>query len=828
MEKYLDASLSPRERAEDLLSRMSIEEKMAQLQCVLVPIGREAAAGAYLTWGIGEISTLEVRMLETTEEAAAFVNTLQEAIMANSPHHIPATFHMEGLCGAFLQDAVSFPSGIGRASGWDPALEEKIGEIVARQETAAGITRTLAPVLDISRDSRLGRQGETYGEDPTVAAALGTAYTKGLQGASAGGRHAEGTAKHFAGFHNSLGGIHGAASNTPPRLLEEIYAKPFQAAIRDAELRGVMPCYCSFDGEAASCSHWLLTEVLRDEMGFDGVVFSDYSAIENIHTVQKMFETVTDAGLAAMSAGMDLEAPIRAGFNDELTEWFRTGKADMAILDNAVRRNLESKFRMGLFEHPFALTGEALTEAFLDEGDAAVTLQSARESLILLKNDGTLPLAVAGSAPAGPKTVEKIAVVGTQAANARIFFGGYTHLSMVEANHAVANSIAGIGEAGAHSDRKVPLVPGTQIQSDETEEFAEILRKLKPGCRSLLEELAVRFPEAEISYSYGYAIAGDDESHHEEALAAVREADVCILTLGGKHGSCSVASMGEGVDSTDINLPACQESFLRKAAETGTPLIGVHFDGRPISSDAADECLSAIIEAWNPSEAGAQAIVDVLDGTVNPSGKLPVSVAYSAGQIPVYYNHPNGSMWHQGESIGFANYVDMPHTPRYAFGYGLSYTTFSYDGFVIDRSAVGPEEEFHVSVNVTNNGAVPGTEIVQLYLKDVYASMTRPERELGGFARVDLAPGETKTVTFACEPSQLAFLTREMEWKIEKGMIQVMIGKDSDAIVCSGSLQVTDDRMIEGRDRRFYAEAADSYAEGVARGITPFNVNFSR
>ena len=802
MENYLNPGLTPAERAADLLPKMSVEEKMAQVQCVLVPPGREERAGAFLKYGIGEISTLEVRMLKSTEEAAAFINRLQSAVMANSPHHIPAVFHMEGLCGAFLQDAVSFPSGIGRGSSWDPELEEKIGAVAARQETAVGITRTLAPVLDISRDSRMGRQGETYGEDPTLAAAMGSAYTRGLQGVTVDGRRTEGTAKHFAGFHNSLGGIHGAASNTPPRLLKEIYAKPFQAAIREADLRGIMPCYCTVDGEPASASHWMLTELLRDEMGFDGVVFSDYSAIANIHTVQNMYETLTEAGLAAMSAGMDLEAPIRAGFNDELAEWFRTGRADMAVLDQAVRRNLEAKFRMGLFEHPFALTGAALKAAFSDGDDAAITLQSARESLILLKNDGILPLQ---TAPDAERPIRKIAVVGTQAANARIFFGGYTHLSMVEASHAAANSIAGIGDAANNEDREVPLIPGTQIQSDETDEFDAILRQLKPGCRSLLEELRARFPEAEVTYSCGYAIAGDDESHHEEALAAIRGADLCILALGGKHGSCSVASMGEGVDAADINLPPCQERFLRKAAETGTPLVGVHFNGRPVSSDAADECLNALIEAWNPAETGAQAIADVLDGTVNPGGKLPVSVARSAGQIPVYYNHPNGSMWHQGESIGFASYVDMPHTPRYPFGFGLSYTTFSCEGFAIDKTEVRPDEDFTVSLRVKNTGSRAGTEIVQLYLKDVYASMTRPERELAGFARVFLEPGEEKTVAFACNPSQAAFVTRDMRWKIERGELQILIGRSSEDIVCSGSVFVTESRYIGGNARRFCA-----------------------
>lgn len=296
-------------------------------------------------------------------------------------------------------------------------------------------------------------------------------------------------------------------------------------------------------------------------------------------------------------------------------------------------------------------------------------------------------------------------------------------------------------------------------------------------------------------------------SHHEEALELIRHSDLCIMTLGGKHGSCSVATMGEGVDGTDINLPECQEVFLEKAAALGKPLVGVHFNGRPVSSDGADKYLNALIEAWNPSEKGAQALTDVLTGTYNPCGKLPISVAYSAGQIPVYYNHPNGSAWHQGESIGFANYVDMPHTPRYFFGYGLSYTTFSYSHFHCDREEVSPDETFHVSVTVENTGDRLGTEIVQLYLKDVYASMTRPVMELGGFARVELKPGEAKNVIFAVTPSQLAFLDRDMKWKIEAGMIQAMIGASSADIRYTAEIKITDDRYIEGKSRSFYAIA---------------------
>ncbi len=821
MDKYLDSTLTPAERAADLLSRMTLEEKMAQVNCVLVPAGREEEIRQRCRYGIGEVSTLEVRMLGSAKEAAAFQRKVQAMVMENSPHRIPAIFHMEGLCGAFIQDATSFPSGIGRASSWDPALEERIGQIVARQENAAGFTHTLAPVLDISRDARMGRQGETYGEDPVLAAAMGTAYTRGIQerglevSAQTGNkRYSEAVAKHFMGFHNSEGGIHGADSRTPRRLMEEIYGKPFQAAIREASLRGVMPCYCTFDGEPASASPMLLTEILREEMGFDGLAVSDYGAIENIHNVQNMYESVTEAGLYAMEAGMDVEMPNCAAYNDELAELFWSGRADMAILDRAVRRVLEAKFRMGLFEHPYALEDAAFEAAFYRQEDAEVTLQSARESLILLKNDGTLPLG---------RNVRRIAVVGCHAQNAGSFFGGYTHLSMVEAVHAVANSIAGIGEAAVNREKEVPYIPGTQIQSDETEEFAAVLRQIKPGCKSLLEELRDRLPEVEIGYAYGYPAAGNDMSRHEEALTLIAQADLCIMTLGGKHGSCSVATMGEGVDGTDINLPECQEVFLRKAAAVGKPLIGIHFNGRPVSSDGADTCLQALIEAWNPSERGAEAIVDVLTGAYDPCGRLPVSVAYHAGQIPIYYDHPNGSSWHQGASIGFSDYVDLPHTPRYYFGYGLSYTSFAYSDFCCGskvavrageesqgQKMLRPDERIQVSVTVKNTGKTAGTEIVQLYLKDIYASMTRPVMELAGFARVELEPGEARRITFETDPSQLAFLDRKLRWKIEAGTVQVMIGASSQDIKYTGELKITDDMYIDGRERRFYADVFES------------------
>lgn len=796
MEKYLDEGLAPEKRAEDLLSRMSLDEKMGQINCIFPldqPLENYQKACLH---GIGQVSTLALRSVTSLEEAATWQRSYQNMIMAQSEHHIPATFHMEGLCGAFLQGAASFPAGIGRGASFDPELEEKIGAIVSRQELSCGITQVLAPVLDISRDSRLGRQGETYGEDSTLTASMGAAFVRGVQTQEVAGRHAESEAKHFLGFHYSLAGIHGANVELGERQLMEVYAKPFQAAIRDAGLRGVMPCYCSVNGEPISSSRKFLTQWLRKDMGFDGVVGADYSAVSNVYHAQHVAESETEAGIMCLTAGLDIEQQNCVCYNNEMKEKFASGEADLAILNQAVLRVLTAKFRMGLFEHPFALEGENLKTAFSHGADQNIILQSALESLVLLKNDGTLPL---------KKNCRKIAVVGAQAKNSRIFFGGYTHESMEEAVHAVANSIAGM-ESGSVQGKEMLTVPGTQIQSDETEEFDAVLQQQKPDCKSLLEQLREDLPEVNVAYAYGYAVAGDDLSHLEEALKVCEGADLILVTLGGKNGSCSVASMGEGVDGTDINLPKCQDVFLDRAAKLGIPMVGVHFNGRPASSDTADKCLNAMLEAWSPSEMGAKAISMVLRGEYNPSGKMPVTTARVAGQIPIFYSHDNGSSWHQGESIGFSDYVDMPHRPRYYFGQGLSYTTFAYSNCRLSQKEVTAADQLEVCFELTNTGDCLGTEVVQLYVRDEKASVIRPVKELEGFGRVKLRPGETRHVTFLLPVSQLAFVGRDMNWKVEKGTVEIQIGSSSEDIRLKDAFLITESKRIVGRERGLYAE----------------------
>ncbi len=846
MEKYLDATLSPEERAQDLLSKLSLEEKMGQVigsyafPFEMLPEGTLDRMKYAMPGGVGQLSALFMRTRRDVHEVLELQRKWQEIVMELSPHHIPAIFHMEGLTGSMMIGATSFPANINRGASFDPALEEKIGQITARQELPGGMTQILCPVLDVNRDPRLGRIGETYGEDPTLAAAMGAAMTKGLQETEVGGLHADACAKHFMGFHSSEGGIHGSGTYIGDRQLLETYGKSFQAAIALSDLHAVMPCYDSMDGVPASASHHLLTELLRDEMGFNGAAISDYGAVANIHNVQGVSETLEEAGYLSMKAGMDCELPMQEAYNKELKAMFEDGRADMAVLDQAVLRELTAKFRMGLFEHPFALPDEEFDKIFYDEKDRAVSLQSARESLILLKNDGTLPL---------KKGLKKIALIGPHADWANHYFGGYTQFTFVEGMYAAQSSMAGVmGNDGAS---EVKRIPGTRVEFSETDKFREIMDWAKPGVDTILKKLREDLPDAEITYAHGYQVAGADESEFSEALQACEGADLIILTLGGKHGTSSIATMGEGVDGTNINLPRCQDRFIEEAAKLGIPMVGVHLDGRPISSDIADEKLSAILECFSPSECTAEAVSEVLRGVVNPSGKLPVSVAYTAGQIPVYYNHPNGSAWHQGMSIGFQNYIDCPHTPRYFFGHGLSYTTFEYSGLSVNGTPQQQEEELggiekvlkkaqfgqnlggtragyeasdikeyepetipevrpdgkiRISFTLKNTGDCEGTEVVQLYLRDKFASMTRPVQELQGFRRVTLAPGASKKVDFTVDPSQMAFLTTDMRWKVEKGRFDVLIGSSSADIRLTGAYAVTEDAYIKGKERSFFAE----------------------
>ena len=807
MERYLDTSLSPTERAEALLNVMSVEEKLAQLQGLMPLTMNPADCEDKFRHGLGQISTLNVRMFETLEEAAVWQKAFQQAVMEKSEHHIPAVFHMEGVCGAFLKGALSLPAPIGRGASFDPKTEEEAGRIVGRQELSVGFTQTLAPVLDVAHDPRMGRQGESYGEDPVLVARMGTAFERGVENQEVDGRHDRSCAKHFLGFHTSSGGIHGANSELSLQQLREIYGLPFEAAIRENGLSGVMECYNAINGIPVSASKEIMTDLLRAGLGFDGAVISDYSAIENSY-IAGVGETLTETGYLCLQAGIDVELPNVAAYNAEMLENFRSGRWDTAVLDRAVLHVLKEKFRMGLFEHPFALQDDALREAVRphDPEDIEVSHRLAQESMVLLKNNGILPLEAEKLKGLG---IRRIAVIGPHAGNARYFFGGYTHVSFIEAVYAFANSLAGVGEGGksASSGKQVRTWPGSQVEVDDRDEFCAILDGCCPGCQNLYEALKEDFGREgiEVTYSMGYPIAGTDRSGFVPAFKEASKADLVILTLGGKYGSGSISTQGEGVDRTDINVPKVQEEFVEEVYGLGKPLIAIHFGGSPVSSGVVDEKVDALLEAWAPAETGAWAITQVLTGQYNPAGRMPVTTARKVGQVPIYYNHPNGTQWHQSGSIGFPDYVDCPHTPRYYFGQGLSYTEFEYSNLHLSNETIGPEEETIISFDVQNVGPRDGDEVVQMYFRDPHASMLRPVKELAGFRRIHLAAGEKERVTFHFHASQTAFILPDSRWMTEKGTIEIQVGASSEDIRLEGEIYITDTRISNGRDRVLYS-----------------------
>lgn len=619
------------------------------------------------------------------------------------------------------------------------------------------------------------------------------------------------TTKHFIGYHKTDGGIHTANCDIPERMLREVYLKPFQAAITEGNLKGVMTSYNTLNGESVSGSEYLLTKVLREEMGFDGIVVSDYTSISEMHVRQKMYESNEIAGLAALKAGVDQELPSKMCYGDTLKQWFDNKTIDIELLDRTVKRILRIKFELGLFENPFAQSETEIVRVYTEQKHKEIALESAKKSLILLKNDGTLPIS---------KDIKKIAVIGYHAGTIRAMFGGYTAMSLFESDLVGDNTMAGVNKQeityealakliGERSSR--PKHNGSVVQKEDSDIDERVVSRY-PGMLSLFEQLKKAREKICFTYASGYSYTGDDLSGHEEALKIAKDADLVIVTLGGKYGTGSTASTGEGIDATNINLPKCQEVFLEKLNQLNKVTVAIHFDGRPISSDSAQRCANAIIEAWNPSEKGPEAIVSVLFGEYNPAGRLPVSIAYHSGQLPVHYNHLKGSSYSQNTLGYFKNYIDCPHEPRYYFGHGLSYTTFAYENLNLSSKAIYPKDCLYIEVDIKNIGDYDGEEVAQLYIEDKYASMIRPNKELVGFKRIFLQRGEKKRVKFKVDLSQLAFVDSSMQWKIEKGEMIVQMGASSSDIRLTDVFQISESIYVDGKTRSFYSigEVADA------------------
>ncbi|MBC7217209.1 MAG: glycoside hydrolase family 3 C-terminal domain-containing protein [Candidatus Caldatribacterium sp.] len=743
----------------ELLERMTLEEKVAQLCAVhanRLLEGKkfsEEKARALLGNGIGQITRLFGNPDLEPEEAVVLGNEIQRFLKEKTRLGIPAMVHEECLSGLLSKKATVFPQAIGMASTFDPELVRKITASIREKMRALGAHQGLAPVLDIPRDPRWGRTEETFGEDPYLVSRMAVAYIQGLQGEDLK-KGIVATAKHFTAYGISEGGRNLGPAKVGERELREVFLFPFEAAVREAKVRSVMNAYHEIDGIPCAASSFLLTKVLREEWGFEGIVVSDYEAVRMLYTFHRVAGNEKEAAVLALKAGIDVELPDADCF-PHLVAAVREGLVSEEVLDEAVRRVLMLKKELGLLDGvPFA-SPESIT--LLDTPkDRELAREVARASLVLLKNDGVLPLR---------KDLKSIAVLGPNAHNPVNLHGDYSYTTHVP-------SVLAWKGKEARFELVVPTV-------------------------TILEGIKAKVsPDTQVLYAKGCDLTTSSEEEMREALDAARNAEVVVAVLGEWSGLFRQSLSGEGSDRTDLALPEVQRNFLKALWELGKPIVLVLVNGRPLELSWEYEHIPAILEAWYPGEEGGNAVADVLFGDYNPSGRLPISFPKVSGQVPVYYNR---------KPTSFSPYISVDAEPLFPFGHGLSYTTFAYRDLRINPEKVQGLEPVTVECTVENTGDREGEEVVQLYVRDRVASCVRPERELKGFVKVRLAPKEKKTVTFTLFPEQLAFSDAHMRLVVEPGVFEVMIGASSRDIRLSGSFEVLTERVIT-KYRRFASD----------------------
>lgn len=767
--RYTDPALPLQERVEDLLSRMTLDEKLAQLGCLwsTALIAGDAFdadfVAARMPHGIGQITRIGASTGLRPVESAALMNAIQRVAIERTRLGIPIFVHEESVGGFCHRDATAFPQGIGLAATWNPALVEQVAGIIREQMLAVGARLGLAPVLDVARDPRWGRVEETYGEDPVLAGVLGTAYVRGLQtndlrnGVVA-------TGKHFLAYAMSEGGRNWNPVQMGPRELREVYAEPFAAAIRDAGLAAIMNSYASIDGLPCAGSAAILTDLLRGELGFQGVVVADYWSVPQLFRFHRVAADPGAAAGLALSAGLDVELPATELYGAPLKQEVESGRVAVEVVDTAVRRVLQMKFRLGLFEQPY-VDAEAASAVFQTPRSRATARQAVAQSTILLSNDGILPLA---------PTLRRIAVIGPGADDQRLLQGDYhypAHLEGIylQAHDQSANSILGEGEA---------LTPHAGSAYAPGPHFTPHVTPLA-GLRDALGH------EVELLYAKGCEVLGDDRSGFAAAVDAALSAQVAIVVVAGKSGLHRPVTVGEGNDATSLELTGVQPELVEALAATGTPLVVVVLSGRVHSLGRIAARANALIQFFPPGEEGGTGLADVLTGAVSPSGRLPVTLPRSVGQVPAHYNYRAGGRI----PMFFNDYVDSVAIPLFPFGHGLSYTRFDYEQLAVRGTTT--RETVEVTVVVRNIGSRAGDEVVQLYFRDEVASTARPDRMLIGFARVTLEPAQARTVAFTVHPSRLAFYDPQMRFVTEPGAFWFGVGGSSEDIQASQTITLT-------------------------------------
>lgn len=768
---YRDPGLSIEHRVDDLLDRMTLDEKLAQLGCVwstqLVRTGPDGdsafsdeAAMDLMPGGTGQVTRIAASTGLRPAGLADLHNSVQRFLVEQTRLGIPAVVHEEAVGGFCARDATQFPQAIGLAATWDTELLHEVGEQIRTEMVAVGARQALAPVLDIARDPRWGRVEETYGEDPVLAGALGTAYVQGIQGPLHHGVIA--TAKHFLGYGLSDGGRNHGPVHVGSRELREVFAEPFAAAIRDGELASVMNSYASVDGLPPAGSRALLTELLRDELGFNGTVVADYFAVDLLRTYHHVAPTKGVAAAKALLAGMDQELPSLDCFA-ELTPLVGAGIVPEAVVDLAVRRVLRHKFALGLFEEPYVDAGVAAA-AFGTTAARSLARRAAVESIVLLDDPG-------GLLPLDTATLGTVAVIGPAADDPRLCEGDYHYPAHLEIIY---------GEKGDAADGAGELLPQAGGAFQPGPYLPDIVTPLA-GLRA-----ALLGTETQVLHASGCGVTGDDRSGFELATRIAADADVAVICVGGRSGLLPSATVGETRDATDLGLTGVQLDLLREVAATGTPAVAVVVSGRVHTLAEVEEVADATMLAWLPGIEAGSALADVLLGAVAPSGRLPVSLPRNVGQLPVHYNHRAGG----GRSEFWGDYTDAPTSPLHPFGFGLSTTTFAYDELEVDEGST--TEPTTLRVRVTNTGTRRGTEVVQCYAADEIASVARPERQLVGFTRVELEPGGSAQVTFSLHPSRLAFYDEQFEFVCEPGAFRIELGG------CAGAPALTTTVDLDG------------------------------
>ena len=770
---FRDASLPVTRRVAELLGRMTLDEKLAQLYSYWMRDFLEDSRSLsnqkikqLLRLGIGQITRAGGSTIFDPVSSARAVNSIQHFLVTDTRLGIPAIIHEECCSGYMALGGTVYPQMLGLASTFHPELAGQMASVIRNQMRAVGAHQGLAPVLDVARDPRWGRMEETFGEDPSLVSQFGVAYVRGLQGQSLKEDGVMATGKHFVGYSLSQAGMNCAPVHMGRRELFDIYLGPFQAVIRDAGLHTIMNAYPELDGEVVAASHAILTDLLRGELGFDGLVVSDYEAILMLHNYHHVAVDRSSAAALALRAGIDVELPNPACYREALKDAIETGKVSMQLVDAAVSRHLVKKFELGLFENPYVDEGRVL-EVFDTPDQRRLAFQIACQSMVLLSNDGLLPF---------KKNTGTLAVIGPNADAWRSLVGAYSYAAQSEYMLSIAPQDS----------------PLAEVEPDS-------LNPTAVRIPTILEAIRAAAPNANVLHARGCGNLDPDTSGFDEAVRVAGAAELVVLVLGDRSGLTPDCTTGETRDSVDLRLPGVQNELAQAILAVGKPVVVVLVNGRPLAIPELAEKASAIIEAWLPGEEGATAVAALLFGQVNPGGKLPVTFPRHVGQIPLFYNQkPSG-----GKSNWYWDYVSVARSPLYPFGHGLSYTTFDYSDFSLSSVKVAAGGCVDVSVNLRNTGAIAGDEVMQLYICDEYACVSRPVKELKGFIRINLQPGETRRIVFHLPVNQLAFYDEDLNLVVEAGKIKLMVGSSSADIRCEGVFEIVGEPKTLVKERLF-------------------------